>query len=42
MTIGQASVSRPHHLLKLPELGKEAWQLVIDLGRILRDYNRSQ
>ena len=32
MAVGQTSVSSPHDLLELPELGKEPRQLVVDLG----------
>jgi len=32
MPIGQSGIGPPHDTLQFPELGKEAWSLVVDFG----------
>lgn len=39
MTFSQTLIGSPHDLLKLKELGEEAGETVVDLWRILRDYD---
>ena len=39
VAVGQPSIRCPHHLLQLPELGKETRDLVIDLWSIGRYYD---